>query len=77
MAMPVAVCGPLIMDSLPVARSGSIDSGIAAAGIAMQVWGSVPFLVLGGFLAFPFRKGVWRCKSCGDMPDLPSAIHPK
>ena len=37
------VCGPLIMDSLPIARSGSIDSGIAAAGIAMQVWGSVPF----------------------------------
>ena len=64
-----------VLDSLQIVRSGSIDSGLAEANIVMMVFVAAPFLLLGGFLAFPFRKNVWRCTSCGHILDQPRATH--
>ena len=61
------------MENLRLARSEHIDAGLAAVSVAMQVVYSVPFLILGGLLAFPFRQSVWRCNVCGHIPDQPGA----
>ena len=67
MAAPVGLGGPNLMENLRLARSESIDSGLAGVWVAIQVLYSVPFLILGGFLAFPFRNSVWRCSFCGHI----------
>ena len=68
---PVGLGGPAFMESLRVVRSESSGYPIAVLSIAIQGFISVPFLILGAFLAFPFRESIWRCTSCDHILGQP------
>ena len=74
-AAPVVLLGPNVMNDLQILRSVSIDPGYSElltrdatrVNIVAQVFVAAPVLLVGGFLAFPFKKSVWHCKSCGHI----------
>ena len=62
----LALGGTVVNLALEIGR-GSIDSEFALAVIMLVTLITVPFILLGGYLAYPFEKRVWRCTSCGHV----------
>ena len=75
-AAPVVLLGPSFIEDLQIARSGALDAEWAGFNSAVMGVFAVPFVLLGGFLAFPFKKGIWRCESCGHILDQASLQRP-
>ena len=71
MVLTTLACGSQIFGSLPVARSGSIESGVAwmVIFVSAAIW--IPFLIWGGYLVLSFKKNVWRCRTCGHLQSDP------
>ena len=64
-AIPGLILSFNVVGFLPLARSDSPESGLAVGLIVLVAFITVPFILLGGYLAFyPLKKG-WRCTSCG------------